>query len=89
MSGLTPLFGVVFLAFPVFLARLAGEESSAVPGEMKTRETFTGDSRHPKTIICVVIWDVFSYTQLNGAIHLGAQSPLQGKDPWFWVGRQR
>lgn len=89
MSGVTPLFEVVFLAFPVFLARLAEEEHSAVPGKVKTRETLTGGSRHPKNLICVVIWDVFSYRHLNGAIQLGAQSLLQGTDPLFLVGKKR
>lgn len=55
-SAVTPIFWGNFLAFPVFLARLAGEEPSAGAGKMKTRETFTGGSRHPKKIICVVIW---------------------------------
>lgn len=30
--AVTPIFWVIFLAFPVFLARLAGEERSAVAG---------------------------------------------------------
>jgi len=44
----TYFFWAIFLAFLVFLASLAGQELSAVAGRMKTRETFTGHSRHPK-----------------------------------------
>lgn len=49
---------------------------------MKTRETFSGASRHPKKIICVAIRSrrYFSSRHLNGAIHWGAQRPLEGAE---------
>lgn len=58
LGAVTPVFGVIFMAFPVFLARLAGEKPSAGAGKMKTRETFTAGLRHPKKVICVVIWSL-------------------------------
>ena len=61
-------------------------------GKMKTRETFTDDSRHPKKIhlcsdsepeVCLV-------TGVSIVPFIwGAQSPLQGRAPRFPVGKRR
>lgn len=91
MSAVTPIFlGVIFLAFPVFQA---GEEPSAGAGKMKTRETFNRWLEASKTNhLCRDLepGGEFNNRLLKGFIHLGAQSPGQGRalgfleERWRW-----